>query len=46
MGEHREAKAELWLQRLQETAGLKESLVDYCRRHGLLRSVPVDEETA
>lgn len=34
MGEDREAKAELWLQRLQEAAGLKESLVDYCRRHG------------
>jgi hypothetical protein len=35
MDEDREAKAELWLQRLQEAAGLKESLVDYCRRHGL-----------
>ena len=34
MDEDREAKAELWLQRLQEAAGLKESLVDYCRRHG------------
>ena len=35
MGEDREGKAEFWLQRLQEAAGLKESLVDYCRRHGL-----------
>ena len=35
MDEDREAKAELWLRRLQEAAGLKESLVDYCRRHGL-----------
>ena len=35
MDEDREAKAELWLQRLQEAAGLKESPVDYCRRHGL-----------
>ena len=35
MGEDWEAKAELWLRRLQEAAGLKESLVDYCRRHRL-----------
>jgi hypothetical protein len=34
-GEDREAKATQWLQRLQEAATLKESLVDYCRRHGL-----------
>jgi hypothetical protein len=33
-GEDREAKAAQWLQRLQEAAALKESLVDYCRRHG------------
>jgi hypothetical protein len=33
--EDREAKAAEWLQRLQEAASLKESLVDYCRRHGL-----------
>lgn len=33
-GEDREAKAVQWLQRLQEAAALKESLVDYCRRHG------------
>jgi hypothetical protein len=33
--EDREAKARQWLQRLQEAAALKESLVDYCRRHGL-----------
>jgi hypothetical protein len=33
--EDREAKAVQWLQRLQEAAALKESLVDYCRRHGL-----------
>jgi hypothetical protein len=32
--EDREAKAAQWLQRLQEAAALKESLVDYCRRHG------------
>jgi hypothetical protein len=32
-GEDREAKALQWLQRLQEAAALKESLVDYCRRH-------------
>ena len=32
--EDREAKAALWLQRLQEAAALKESLVDYCRRRG------------
>ena len=35
MDEDREAKAELWLQRLQEAARLKESLVEYCRRQGL-----------
>jgi hypothetical protein len=34
-GEDREAKATQWLQRLQEAAALKESLVDYCRRRGL-----------
>jgi hypothetical protein len=33
-GEGREAKAAQWLQRLQEAAALKESLVEYCRRHG------------
>lgn len=33
--EDREAKAALWLQRLQEAAASKESLVDYTRRHGL-----------
>lgn len=33
--EDREAKAAQWLQRLQEAAALKMSLVDYCRRHGL-----------
>jgi hypothetical protein len=33
-GEDREAKAAQWLQRLQEAAALKESLVDYCRRCG------------
>jgi hypothetical protein len=33
--EDREAKAAQWLQRLEEAAALKESLVDYCRRHGL-----------
>jgi len=33
--EDREAKAAQWLQRLQEAVSLKESLVDYCRRHGL-----------
>jgi hypothetical protein len=33
--EEREAKAAQWLQRLQEAAALKESLVDYCRRRGL-----------
>jgi hypothetical protein len=32
--EDREAKGALWLQRLQEAAALKESLVDYCRRRG------------
>jgi hypothetical protein len=30
----REAKAAQWLQRLQEAAASKESLVDYCRRRG------------
>ena len=34
-GGDREAKAAQWLRRLQEAAALKESLVDYCRRHGL-----------
>jgi hypothetical protein len=34
-GEVREAKATEWLERLQEAAALKESLVDYCRRRGL-----------
>jgi hypothetical protein len=33
-GEDREAKAAEWLERLQEAAALKESLVDYCRRLG------------
>ena len=33
--EDREAKATVWLQRLQEAAASKESLVDYTRRHGL-----------
>ena len=33
-GEDREAKAAQWLQRLQEAAASKESLVDYCRRRG------------
>jgi hypothetical protein len=32
--EDREAKGAQWLQRLQEAAALKESLVDYCRRRG------------
>ena len=32
--EDREAKAAQWLQRLQEVAVSKESLVDYCRRRG------------
>lgn len=32
--EDREAKAAEWLERLQEAAALKESLVDYCRRRG------------
>jgi hypothetical protein len=32
--EDREAKAAQWLQRLQEAAASKESLVDYCRRRG------------
>jgi len=32
--EDRETKAAQWLQRLQEAAALKESLVDYCRRLG------------
>jgi hypothetical protein len=32
--EDREAKATQWLQRLQEAAASKESLVDYCRRRG------------
>ena len=33
--EDRESKATLWLQRFQEAAASKESLVDYTRRHGL-----------
>ncbi|MGA9911550.1 MAG: hypothetical protein WBR17_03305 [Paraburkholderia sp.] len=33
--EDREANAKLWLQRLQEAAAAKESLVNYTRRHGL-----------
>src|SRR5277367_5624008 len=33
--EDREAQGAQWLQRLQEAAALKESLVDYCRRRGL-----------
>jgi hypothetical protein len=32
--EDRKTKSAQWLQRLQEAASLKESLVDYCRRHG------------
>lgn len=31
----REAKAELWLQRLREAAAAKEPLVEYARRQGL-----------
>ena len=33
--EDREAKASVWLERLQEAAAGKVSLVEYCRRHGL-----------
>jgi hypothetical protein len=33
--EDREAKAVEWLRRLREAEDLQESLVDYCRRHGL-----------
>jgi hypothetical protein len=33
--EEREAKAAVWLQRLQEAAAAKESLVNYARRYGL-----------
>jgi len=32
--EDREEKGALWLQRLQEAAATKESLVDYCRQRG------------
>jgi hypothetical protein len=34
-GEDREVKAAEWLERLQEAAASKESLVEYCRRRGL-----------
>jgi len=34
-GEDREAKAAVWLQRLQAAAAGKEPLVEYARRHGL-----------
>ena len=33
--EHREAQALAWLERLREAARGKQTLVDYCRRHGL-----------
>jgi hypothetical protein len=33
--EDREARASVWLERLQEAATAKQSLVEYCRRHGL-----------
>jgi hypothetical protein len=33
--EDRESKAAVWLQRLHEAATEKQSLVEYCRRHGL-----------
>jgi hypothetical protein len=33
--EDREARVEVWLQRLQEAAASKEPLVEYARRHGL-----------
>jgi hypothetical protein len=35
--EDREAKAAVWLQRLQEAAAAKEPLVEYARRHGGLK---------
>jgi hypothetical protein len=31
----RESQALAWLERLQEAAAAKQSLVEYCRRHGL-----------
>jgi hypothetical protein len=33
--EDRESQALVWLERLQEAAAGKHSLVEYCRRHGL-----------
>jgi hypothetical protein len=33
--EDRESRALVWLQRLREAAAAKQSLVEYCRRHGL-----------
>jgi len=32
--EDRESQATMWLERLREAATAKESLVEYCRRHG------------
>jgi hypothetical protein len=40
VSEDRETKAAEWLERLQEAATLKESLVDYCRRRGLKPGEP------
>jgi hypothetical protein len=33
--EDRESQALVWMERLREAAGAKQSLADYCRRHGL-----------
>jgi len=33
--EERESQALVWLERLREAAAAKQSLVEYCRRHGL-----------
>jgi len=33
--EDRESQALVWLERLREAAAAKQSLVEYCRRHGL-----------
>ena len=33
--EERESQALVWLERIREAAAAKQSLVEYCRRHGL-----------
>jgi hypothetical protein len=42
--EDRERQALVWLERLREAATAKQSLVEYCRRHGLMPGISAEEE--